>query len=231
MTSFISLQCPCAHPKIIGFTLISEVESLAMAISTVLAFLLFPPRTLWYDNACNLYDSAILRTPFLLRTCFLIVDRFHFQGHTCSNHYNPDRYKILIRQRSVAAEVLNSVLEKSAGFIRYLAGENIKPYLRILFAMHNYSSMLKDQLNRKELPIVNVGDLYNEKFICSCFLCQVMHDEAVWNHTTMESIALLPIYTSATTVPAQPTTVVDTSSEDSETSSSSTPSLRAEITE
>lgn len=47
MTSFISLQCPCSHPKIIGFSLIKEVESIAMAISTVAAFLNFPPHTVW----------------------------------------------------------------------------------------------------------------------------------------------------------------------------------------
>lgn len=61
MTSFISLQCPCRHPKIIGFTLIEEVESIAMAIYTLLAYLNLPPRTVWYDNSCSLYDSALLR--------------------------------------------------------------------------------------------------------------------------------------------------------------------------
>lgn len=78
MSSFISLQCPCKHPKIVGFALIKEVESIAMAISTVLAYLKFPPRTLWYENSCNLYDSALIRTPFLLRSCLLVVDRLHF---------------------------------------------------------------------------------------------------------------------------------------------------------
>lgn len=43
MTSFISLKCPCRHPKIIGFKIIKEGDSIAMAISTVLEFLNFPP--------------------------------------------------------------------------------------------------------------------------------------------------------------------------------------------
>lgn len=188
MTSFISLQCPCRHPKMIGFTLIKEVESIAMAISTIIGFLNIPPRTMWYDNACNLYDSAILRTPFLLRSCFLVVDRFHYQGHTCSNHYNPDRHKVLIMQRSVAAEVINSVMDKSFGFIRYLKGENIKPYLRILFALHNFGSMLKDEFRRSELPPLDMGSYYNERFPCNCFLCQLMTDEEAWKRTTDESV-------------------------------------------
>lgn len=53
MSSFISLQCSWRHPKIIGFTLISEIESIAMSISTVLDYLNLLPRTSWYDNACN----------------------------------------------------------------------------------------------------------------------------------------------------------------------------------
>lgn len=144
MTSSISLQCPCEHPKIIRFTLLKEIDSIAMAISTVIAFLNFPPRTEWYDNACNMYDSALLRATFLLRYYALIVDRFHFKGHTCSNQYNTARYKSLTRQRSTAAEVMNAVVEKSANFIRYLKGTNVKPYLKILFAVHNFKSMLKD---------------------------------------------------------------------------------------
>lgn len=197
MTSFISLQCPCEHPKIIGFSLIKECESIAMAISTVLAFLNFPPRTLWYDNACNLYDSVLLRTPFVLRSCYFIVDRFHFQGHTCSNHYNPGRYKSLLEQRSVAAEVLNSVVDRSAGFIRYLHGENVRPFLRVMFALHNFHSMVKDRLNRRELPLMDIGRLYNDQFPCNCVLCQVQCNGPAWDHTTRESVTFLPIYGSA----------------------------------
>lgn len=96
ITSFISLQCSCAHPKVIRFTLLKEVESIAMAISTIISFLYIHPRAVWYDNARNLYDSALIRPPFLPRSCRLMVDRFHFQGHTCSNHYNPDRYTALM---------------------------------------------------------------------------------------------------------------------------------------
>lgn len=93
LTSFLSLQCPCDHPKIIGFTLLRQADSIAMGLSTIMGYLNIPPRTLWYDNACNLYDSGLLRTTFLLRSCYFIVDRFHYQGHTCGSHYNADRYK------------------------------------------------------------------------------------------------------------------------------------------
>lgn len=194
ITSFISLQCPCQHPKVIGFTLLKEVESIAMAISTMIEFLNIPPRTVWYDNACNLYDYTLLRAPFLLRTCRLIVDRFHFQGHSCSNHYNPDRYESLVDERSVAAEVMNSVLEISASFIRYLKGENKRTYLRILFTMHNFAYNLKDDLNRNELPLLDIGSFHNRRFPCTCLMCLLMDDSDLWQHATTESVSYEPIY-------------------------------------
>lgn len=128
-----------------------------MAISTVLFYLNIPPRTLWYDNSCNIYDSALLRTTFLLRSCQLVVDRFDFQGHTCSNCFNLDRYNLLRYQRSVAAEVINSVLERSASFIRFIRGDNIRIYLRVMFALHNFTSTVNDYLNRSERPTIDLG--------------------------------------------------------------------------
>lgn len=83
------------------------------------------------------------------------MDLFHYQGHTCSNRFNPDRYKLLGTGHSVAAEVMNSIMEWPAGFIRYLKGESIKPYLKVLFALHNFKAMIKDSFNRKDLPILD----------------------------------------------------------------------------
>lgn len=193
MTSFISLQCACRHPKVIGFTLIKQVESIAMAISTVLGFLKYPPRTLWYDNACNFYDSALLRTPFLLRSSTIMVDRFHYQGHTCSNQFNPDRFKSLVGERSVAAEVMNAVMEKSASFIRYLKGENIKPYLTVLFATHNFKAMLKDRMKRKDLPLLDYCKEYNKIFPCLCAMCRIRPLRNIWIDVTLNSIDYIPI--------------------------------------
>lgn len=193
MTTFVSLQCACRHPKIVGFALIKEVESISTAISTVLAFLRFPPRTLWYDNACNLYNSALLRIPFLLRSCFPVIDRFHYQGHTCSNYYNPDRYKTLVQQRSVAEEVMNAVLHKSVGFIRYLKGENIRPYLKAMFAVHNFKSMLRDELNRGDLPLMHLAKHYNRLFKCTCPLCIVREESDEWVAATKQSVSFEPI--------------------------------------
>lgn len=92
------------------------------------------------------------------------MDRFHFQGHTCCSHFNHDSYTILMNQQSVAAEVINAVINNSSGFIRHLKVKKIKPHLRILLALHNFTSMIKDNLSGKELPMLDLGKLYNCRF-------------------------------------------------------------------
>lgn len=114
------------------------------------------------------------------------MDKFTFQGHKLLHHYNPDRHHILLKQRSVAAEVDNTVLDKSAGFIRYLKREKFKPYLRVLFDLHNFSTMLRDEFNRKELLILDLGSLYNESFNCSCVLFQLIIDAEIWTQSIVE---------------------------------------------
>lgn len=80
VSSFLTVQCSCAHPKLIGFEVLMECDSIAATISSLLTH--FPSsRRVLYDNACNSYDSAILRVPWLLRWTMLVVDRFHFTGH------------------------------------------------------------------------------------------------------------------------------------------------------
>lgn len=89
---------------------------------------------------------------------------------------------------------MNSVLERSESFIRYLKGENIRPFLRILFAVNNFTSVVKDDLNRKELPLLDMGKLYNDRFSCSCPFCQKHLDADTWAHATMDTVTFTRIH-------------------------------------
>ena len=56
-----TIQCVCAHPKIIGFRVMSHAESIFMAITSVITHFKYPPRTVFYDNACHFTSSQMLR--------------------------------------------------------------------------------------------------------------------------------------------------------------------------
>lgn len=78
--TFLTVQYTCAHAKLIGFVVLRECESISSALSPVLKHFPVPPRTVWYDNACNTYDCAMIPTPWFLRLDMIIVDRFHLWG-------------------------------------------------------------------------------------------------------------------------------------------------------
>lgn len=58
--TFLTVQCACAHPKLVGFVVLRECESLSAAFSSVLTHFPVPPRTVWYDNSCNTFDCAMI---------------------------------------------------------------------------------------------------------------------------------------------------------------------------
>lgn len=95
---------------------------------------------------------------------------------------------------------MNAVLDRSAGFITYLRGENIKPYLRILFAVCNFKASLKDKFNRKELPTLNYNHECNKRITCTCALCVVMSEDDVWDSATMDTIGYERIYDASSSI-------------------------------
>lgn len=49
--------------------------------------------------------------------------------------------------------------------------------------------MVKDNLNRSELPIVDFDAFYNERFTCSCPFCQLLLEIDEWKHATLDFIS------------------------------------------
>lgn len=76
----------------------------------------------------------------------------------------------------------------SAGFIRYFKGENIKPYLKILLAVHNMKAMVKASLNRMDLPLLYLQKQHWSRVSFDYVLCHVMPYEDLWMKATKSSV-------------------------------------------
>lgn len=72
-----TVQCVCRHPKVIGVSVILSKKSTATVLSTLLCRFPVLPRCVFYDNACNLARTSILRFPSILNTSQFLCDRFH----------------------------------------------------------------------------------------------------------------------------------------------------------
>lgn len=143
--SFLTVQFCCAHPKLLGFVVLKEHESISAALSSVLTHFHIPPRRFWYDNGCNTFDSAMIRIPWLMRWTMMVVDRFHYTGHTCFNVFNGNVHRTLDDDRSVAAEFINAVIDKATKHIAYLKGTNDIPFVKVFFAQMNLCTQVRDK--------------------------------------------------------------------------------------
>lgn len=173
ITSFFTVQCACEQPRIFGFVVLNQCKSISAALSAITTHFPIPPRNIWYDNACNTYDSGMLRIPWLLRWSRLLVDRFHYTGHNCSNIFNGDLHNDLDADRSVAAEVINSLINKGASHISYLEGKNVKPFMKVVFAYVNACAAVRDKLGRDDLEDDDVERLIADTCIFeTCTECR-----------------------------------------------------------
>ena len=167
----LTVQCVCETPKLLGFVVMRKPESTEVALTSILTHFKVPPRFIFYDNACNLFSSFLLRVPWLLQFTKLMVDRFHYKSHTCSSLFDPGSYKDLDTFNTTAAESINARIEKVLFFLRYLRGKNYVPFLRARFALLNFSALIREESGKKDLEEITFWRKFQSYFVCDCVSC------------------------------------------------------------
>lgn len=102
----------------------------------------------------------------------LMVDMFHFTGHTCSNILNANLHSILDDDRGVSAEVINAVIDKCISHINYLEGKNVVPFMKVLFGHLNDCAYVRERVGRGDLEDEDIGQMFRNIFLCPCELCE-----------------------------------------------------------
>ena len=110
----------CAkHRLCIGFVLLESAESCEYVYSTLVSRFKVIPKTIIYDNACNLSEYCMNRAPHLFMDTKFFVDAFHYSGHTnCCRSFNSFLHKSLYKISSVVHEQKNALLAKSKIIVR-----------------------------------------------------------------------------------------------------------------
>lgn len=173
----LTVQCCCPYPKLLGFVILQQPESTAMALTSILTHFSIPPANIFYDNGCNLYASTVLRTPWLLHLSNIYVDRFHYRTHKCASLFDASTYLHLDSCHTSSAESFNSRLKSVIGFVRYLKGTNYMTFLRARFAMLNLAVMFRSQLNKPDLEDHTLQNFFAETIECRCHLCSCKNCE------------------------------------------------------
>lgn len=70
------------HQNCIGFVVLPNAEGPRIVYEILATRFETPPEVVIYDNACNLSEYVLNRTPFLFRRTQFLVDEFHFKSHS-----------------------------------------------------------------------------------------------------------------------------------------------------
>lgn len=80
-----------------------------------------------------------------------MVDRFHYRGHICCKILNADLHKDMDGDRSVSAEVINSIINKGASHIAYLDRSNVQSFIKVIFGHVNANAVVLDNTGKADL--------------------------------------------------------------------------------
>ena len=93
--------------------------------------LLAVPKTIIYDNACNLHSYFLNREPVSIRSTRFVVDGLHWKNHTCSSAYNSKQYPNLMSVNTHIVEQANSTLKKLRTQISYMTPDQFVQHLAL----------------------------------------------------------------------------------------------------
>jgi hypothetical protein len=143
--------CGCSRPCLIGASVMTMRESIAMAISLPLMFFPTVDRLL-YDNNCGAFGSASTRLPWLLRKTEFLVDKFHYgKGHSCGPMFDPRGSESSRRINGSSAESLNAQFAVLRKTIRYLGPDTLIPIVAFRALYLNLGTMWRLENMRTDL--------------------------------------------------------------------------------
>lgn len=132
---------------------------------------MLPPIT-FYDNACNLTKSVNLRVHWVKEKTLFLCDRFHYRTHKCSSIFDPDVYRQCDNLSTSGAESLNRQFSASRRHVRFLAGENLVPFIYVRSLFLNIRAHLRDKYQQADVEDSDLISFANTKMPCGCSRCQ-----------------------------------------------------------
>jgi len=170
-----TVQCVCRFPKLIGLSVMMECEGISTALSALLSRFKRLPRVCYYDNACNMARSIILRVPWVNDECLVVCDRFHYRGHKCNSIYDPNSYYGCTPHATSGAEAVNHLWNFSKAHLRFLRPDNMMPFLAARAVFLNVRASIREARGRSDISSNDFRKYVQEKWACTCSRCQSCH--------------------------------------------------------
>ena len=129
------------------------MEGTSTAISVLLVRFKKLPRVCYYDNACNLGRSIVLRVPWVNDTCFVVCDRFHYPSRKCNSICDPGSYNSCSNDATSGAESINQLQVFSKSHMRFLRPSNVVPFLAVRAVYLNVKASIREVTKKSDLDV------------------------------------------------------------------------------
>lgn len=165
--------CGCQNPIIQGLSAMTAAESRCFMWSVVLVFLLTESlEFVFYDNACGLRQSVVLRALWSLRKPRLLVDRFHIQGHVCGPAFDAEVMHVANNSRSASVECVNALIGAVKASMRYIRPENYLAFSGLRALLLNVSAKWRKLTGATDCDTADLSVLGNILMPCGCHRCE-----------------------------------------------------------
>ena len=169
-----TVQCVCKNPKLFGVSVMMECEGISTALSVLLSRFGRLPKNCYYDNACNMGRSIVLRVPWVNDEFNIVYDRFHYRGHLCNSVWDPDSYRSCSTHVSSGEESINRLWSLTKAHLQYVNPENLMPFSAIRCIFINVRSMLRERTRKQDISEDEFNRFVRTQWDCECSRCQLL---------------------------------------------------------
>ena len=166
-----TVQCCCHYPKLLGISVMDCTESVSTALSVLLSRFKNLPKCTYYDNACNLEKSVILRVPWVNEMTRIACDRFHYASHKCNSVNDPAAHPSSDSDNTSNAEAMNSLWKISKNHSRFLSPENLMSFLCCRAAYLNLRLIYREVHQKSDVEDAGLLQFSRQILPCSCAKC------------------------------------------------------------
>ena len=149
-----------------------ECEGVNIALSVLVSRLATLPRVCYFDNACNLLRSIVLRCPWVNDQCTMMCDRFPYAAHTCNSNCDPSSHKSCSTYATSGAESLNRLAIYSKYHLRFLHTDNLAPFLAARTIFLNVRPAILEERRKSYISIKELRNFEEGKCSCTCARCE-----------------------------------------------------------
>ena len=163
-----TVQCVCRYQKIIGITVMLDMEGVSTALSSLLLRFKHLPRICYYDKACNMLKSVILRVLWINNDCLIVCDRFHYKSHTCNSVCDPGSYISSSEHATSEAESVNHLWVFSKSHLRFLKLTNVVLFIAARAEFLNIRARTRQRTGKSDNNPKRLREYLLETFRCKC---------------------------------------------------------------